>query len=377
MSLVSHHHEHDISDEAGLAHLAASLRAAPSVGVDLETNSMYVYRARLCFVQLSTEDEIFIVDTLDDRLDARALNEPFLDASRRKIFHDAQGDLRVLAGSGIRVVNLFDTQRAAMFLGLPKIGLGDLVEERFGIRLAKEHQTANFGERPLPPDLRTYVANDVRYLLPLAEQLEAEAKEKGIHEELQLEFQRLTEEGCEPETPPRPKLANGARDPLGLAIAAAADRLRHREAEARDIPVGRVLANAAVGEIALHRPTTMKDLARLQGVKTSFTRPAGEELLAEITRLAGLAMTGGLPPAPKPPDAKRDPTRRAREEKIRAWRSEAAKARGVVPSVILPTPVIERLVSQPPNDLDDLAQIPWLGEKRLRMYGQALLSVLG
>lgn len=368
-----HHREHDIRDPEGFSRLVDSLRSEPALAVDLETNSMHAYRSRLCFVQLATAESIFIVDTLG--LDATPLNDPFQSSETRKVFHDAQGDLRVLASSGIHVRNLFDTQRAAMLLGLPKIGLGDLVEERFGIKLKKEHQTADFGQRPLPEELRAYVADDVRYLLPLARELEEEAREKDIAEELALEFERLAEENDEPETPPRPKLPGPARDVLGLAIAEAADRLRHREAKGRDLPVGRVLANAAIGEIALRRPVSMRDLARIPGVKASFLRPAGDELLAEIVRLKALDEEGALP-KPEAPAARRDPHRRGREEKLKAWRSEAAKARGVVPSVVLPNSLVEALASTPPRALDDLANLRWFGEKRTRLYGGEILKIL-
>ena len=372
---TSPHREHDVSSAPALGTLAAGLESAGAIAVDLETNSMYAYRARLCFVQLATADDIWIVDTLAEGVDAVALAPAFLGPEKRKVFHDAQGDLRVLAGVGLRIRNLFDTQRAAMLLGLPKIGLGDLVETRFGVKLSKEHQTANFGQRPLPSELHAYVADDVRYLLPLAEQLEAEARALDILEELQLEFDRIAEECAQPETQPRPKLPPAAKDPLGLAIAEAADRLRNREAASRDQPVGRVLANAAVGEVALRRPATMKDLARIPGVKGSFTREAGDELLREIARLRGLAESGELPVPPPPP--KRDPLRRVREEKLKAWRAEAAKKRGVVPSVVLPTSVAERLAADAPRDLESLAQVPWLGEKRVRLYGRAILDTLG
>ncbi|HEY0840086.1 MAG TPA: HRDC domain-containing protein [Vulgatibacter sp.] len=371
---MSAHREHDVASGEALGAVASTLEAAPAVAVDLETNSMYAYRAKLCFVQLATADDIWIVDTLAEGVDAGTLKASFLSPSVRKVFHDAQGDLRILSQADLKVRNLFDTQRAAMLLGLPKIGLGDLVEARFGVKLSKEHQTANFGLRPLPKELHSYVADDVRYLLPLAEQLEEEAKALGILEELRLEFDRIAEENAQPEALPRPKLPNAARDALGLAIAEAADRLRNREAAARDQPVGRVLANAAVGEIALRRPSTMKDLARIPGVKGSFTRVAGDELLAEIARLRSLAESGGLPPPPAP--GKRDPQRRGREEKLKAWRSEAAKARGVVPAVVLPSQVAERLAGEPPRDLDELSRVPWLGEKRVRMYGPQILDAL-
>lgn len=375
MSLQTPHLERDIASAADLDHLRRSLDAAPALAVDVETNAMYAYRWRLCFVQIATESEILIVDTLAEGVDVQALAQSFGDPAKRKIFHDAQGDLRVLARDGLHVRGIFDTHRAATLLGVEKVGLGNLVESRFGVRLAKEHQTADFGLRPVPPELRSYVADDVRYLLPLAAELEREAREKEIWEELELEFERIAWEASQPEAPPRLKLPNQGRDAIGYAIGELVDKLRHREAAARDVPVGRVLANAALGEIVLRKPRNVKDLGRIPGVKASFVRPVGDELIEGIGRLSEAARKGELPPPPRP-EGRFDPTRRDREERLKAFRNEAAKARGVTPAVVLPAAVLDRLATEPPADLEALAQVPWLGEKRVHLYGEQLLAVL-
>lgn len=365
----------DVAAASEIEALQAALGAAPALAVDVETNAMYAYRGRLCFVQVGTGERIWVVDTLAPGVSPSIFAEAFADPGKRKVFHDAQGDLRVLARHGLEVRGLFDTHRAATLLGLERNGLGDLVEARFGVKLAKEHQTADFGQRPLPPELHAYVADDVRFLLPLAEQLEAEAREKDVLEELALEFERIAWEATQPEPPPKLKLPQGARDALGLAIARAADALRHREAAARDVPVGRVLSNATLAEIAVRRPQNPRDLARVPGVRSTFLRAAGDELLRAIRDLADAQRRGALPPPPRQ-EGRFDPARREREERLKAFRSEAARARGVTTSVVLPTPVLERLLSQPPRDLEALAQVPWLGEKRVRLYGDAILAAL-
>jgi len=365
----------DVASAGALPALRQTLAEAPALGVDVETNAMYAYRWRLCFVQIATEAQILVVDTLAPGVEPGALAEAFGDPGKRKVFHDAQGDLRVLAREGLHVRGLFDTHRAATLLGIEKVGLGNLVEARFGVKLAKEHQTADFGQRPLPPELHDYVADDVRFLLPLAEQLEQEARARDIWEELELEFERIAWEAAQPEPPPRLKLPTTARNPLGMAVAQLVDRLRHREAAARDVPVGRILANAALGEIATRLPKTERDLARIPGVKGSFLRAAGAEVLEGIARLGEAHRRGELPKLP-PPEGRRDPLRREREDRLKAWRNEAAQARGVTTSVVLPTPILERLANQPPQDLEELSRVPWFGEKRLRLYGEALLQLL-
>lgn len=375
MSAPERHHEHDVADPLAAEAAARAFAASPALAVDLETNAMHAYRARLCFLQVATPRDIWVIDTLAPGVRAATFSSVLLDASRRKVFHDAQGDLRVLAGEGLSVRGIFDTHRAATLLGLPRVGLGDLVAERFGVQLAKEHQTDDFGRRPLPPEIRSYVADDVRYLLPLAEQLEAEARAKGILEELELECERIAEECARPEELPRPRLPQQARTPLGLAVAEAVDAIRHRLARERDVPVGRVLANSAAGDIAARLPRTREELARIPGVKGSVIREAGGEILAAIARLVEAQARGELRP-PGTPRFRVDPGRKDRESRLKAFRAEAAQARGVTPSVILPTHLLETLSADPPADLEGLSRVKWLGEKRLAEYGPAILAAL-
>jgi ribonuclease D len=48
----------------------------------------------------------------------------------------------------------------------------------------------------------------------------------------------------------------------------------------------------------------------------------------------------------------------------------------VTPSVVLPNAIVDALARQPPRDPEALAQIPYFGEKRVRLYGQELLTLL-
>src|SRR5439155_4011128 len=87
-----------------------------------------------------------------------------------KFFHAAGGDLQYLAEAGVRVKGLFDTHRAATLLGWKKVGLADLALERLQVTLLKEHQQSDFSIRPLPPGVREYIADDVRYLVEIGRQ---------------------------------------------------------------------------------------------------------------------------------------------------------------------------------------------------------------
>src|SRR5688500_2881424 len=77
------------------------LSGAPALAVDVEADSMHAFRARLCYVQVGTDEDVLIFDTLAPGVDARALAPLFGDPARPKIFHAAGGDLQFLAEAGV------------------------------------------------------------------------------------------------------------------------------------------------------------------------------------------------------------------------------------------------------------------------------------
>ena len=48
----------------------------------------------------------------------------------------------------------------------------------------------------------------------------------------------------------------------------------------------------------------------------------------------------------------------------------------MTPSVVLPNSLVEELSAAPPRSLEALARVAYLGEKRPRLYGEAVLRVL-
>jgi ribonuclease D len=77
------------------------------------------------------------------------------------------------------------------------------------------------------------------------------------------------------------------------------------------------------------------------------------------------------------PEAKRvDSAQRKRGEALRAFRSAKAAGRKVTPSVVLPNPLSGDLARSPPSNLDELGRLPYLGEKRVRLYGREILLLL-
>jgi ribonuclease D len=372
----------DIETAASAAQAALELSTAPELAVDLEADAMHAFRARLCFVQVGTDTSIYLFDTLLPEVTVDGLAQIFANPAQTKFFHAAGGDLMFLSEVGIRVKGLFDTHRAATLLGWQKVGLADLVFERLQVKLAKEHQQSDFSLRPLPPAMREYIADDVRYLSEIGRQVREECRKADILEEVELDCQRLCDEAADrpaANAPFRVKLPRQELSKEKLAVGQALGRelhtLRLKWAEAANVPLGRMLSNAAVTAIALRPPTNMKTLARSEGVRGGFVREHGEEVLALVARLTEEAKTGVLEPEVED-KGPRDPKRRKREEALKAWRVEKATARKVTGSVVLPNPLVEQLASEPPPSLEALRVMPYFGEKRLGLYGEELLKLL-
>lgn len=373
-----HQPTHDVTDPAGTEAVVRALEPEQLFAVDLEADSMHAFRARLCYLQIGTDRDIWLLDTLAPGVEASAVAALFGDPLRTKVFHAAQGDLQFLAEAGVRVRGLFDTHRAATLLGWPKVGLADLVSERLGVALDKAHQQSDFSIRPLPAQMRTYIADDVRYLSELGRLVSAAVVAADIVEEVRLDCERLTDEAVA-----RPAVAAfgmkvsrtlpPADQAFQLAAGARLHALRLAWAEAEDVPMGRMLSNAAIQELVTRPPRDRKALSRTQGVRGQVVREHGDELLALLGELRAAADRGELPVPPAPT---RDPGRRRREEALKAFRGAKAAERGVTPSVVLTNPMVEQLAAAPPADLEALARVPYLGEKRVRLYGEALLRVL-
>ena len=82
---------------------------------------------------------------------------------------------------------------------------------------------------------------------------------------------------------------------------------------------------------------------------------------------------GDLAPAPALQVGDVDPELRAR---LRSWRSEVARERGVPAYVVLHDSTIDGIVRAWPTTLDELRGVPGIGDKKLEHYGAELLRLV-
>ncbi|MCA1658536.1 MAG: ribonuclease D, partial [Verrucomicrobiaceae bacterium] len=177
-----------IATDSQLAELLSQLEPHDRIAVDTEADSLHCYFEKLCLVQVSVPGHDYLIDPLAG-FDLKPLAETL--AGKEIVLQGADFDLRLLRRSlGFFATRIFDTVIAARLLGLRAFSLAALVERYFGVVLTKGSQKANWAQRPLPRQMAEYAMNDTRYLLPLAEKLEAELRERGRLEWFQQSCQR-------------------------------------------------------------------------------------------------------------------------------------------------------------------------------------------
>ena len=365
-----------IDNESAWEACIKDLKSHDTIAIDLESNSLYVYKEDVCLIQISAGETDYIIDP-QSGIEMEPLGEIIQNPDIEKVFHASEYDLILLKKIyNWEVSNLFDTMWAARILGVEKIGLANVLNAVFGVKLDKKFQTANWGKRPLSDDMLAYAQNDTHYLLRLRNHFEKELKAAGHWEEAQESFLLQAKVNL-PNTDFNPDNfwnLNGVRDlpPANKAICKALFIFREREAEKFDQPLFKIFDNRRLVQLANDPPRNMEELFNTRGVPGWYVRRRGTNMLRAINR-------GKSDPIPKRP--KRDPRPAQdildRYDAMLEWRKERAKARGVDSDIILNKEgcwVIGKGNPQTQEELMEYADVA--GPYRLNKYGTEILEQL-
>jgi ribonuclease D len=362
-----------VNTTKSLEQMIADLVTQHRVAVDTESNSLHAFREQVCLVQFSSTTTDYLVDPLVLK-DLAPLAPIFSNPNIEKIFHAAEYDLICLRRDfHFTFANLFDTMHAARVLGYSAVGLDSMLGEKFGLRMDKRHQKANWGARPLTKEQVHYARLDTHYLFDLRDVLEKELIKADRLLVAKEDFARA----CFEE--PKQKL-NGeswgrfsARKDLTLrelTIMAQLCKWRDHEAEKLNRPPYKVVMDDVFVALSKNPPEKKVDLSAA-GLSEKQIRLWGDALLAAIKR----GMNSPLAQR-KLPQIKNDAFLR-RVEKLKAWRKKVGIEVGVESDVILPKPYLALLAENPPENMDDLILLMKDTPSRVDKYGTQILKLFG
>lgn len=363
-----------VDQQSVFARMAAELSPQPRIAVDTESNSLHAYREQVCLIQFSTPQKDYVVDPLALQ-DLDALAPIFLSPDIEKIFHAAEYDLICLKRDfGFDFSNLFDTMHAARVLGYPQVGLDNLLAEKFGVKMDKRHQKADWAERPLTLAQIDYARFDTHFLFDLRDLLEKELREKDRWELAQEDFALACRVNDVKER------SNGSswkrfagRKDLSLRELTVLSELcecRDKIAEKLDRPVFKVVNDDMLIDIARQLPEKDVDLAGI-GLSARQISLWGQNLLKATRR--GLEAPLVTRDQPKRPN---DAVLR-RLEKLKAWRKKVAQSLSVESDIVLPKMYLGLLSEHPPKSLQELEAALKDSPTRFKKYGTELYRMIG
>lgn len=164
-----------------LRKMVAKLEKAAEVAVDVEHHEYRTYLGLVCLVQISANNEDYIVDALALRSEMQILNRVFANPDIVKVLHGARMDVLWLQRDlGLYIVNLLDTFVASQLLGLPKHSLAYLLQRYADFTAQKQYQLADWRVRPLPQELVDYARADTHFLIYVYQQLRHELLERKL-----------------------------------------------------------------------------------------------------------------------------------------------------------------------------------------------------
>jgi ribonuclease D len=291
-----------VTDTAALETLVEQARKAPVVGLDTEFMRERTYWARLCLIQLATDDVAAIIDPLAI-LDLSPLASLLSDSAVIKVFHAGSQDLEIFFREfGLATAPVFDTQLAATLAGFAQqVGYGALVKEVLGVPLDKGDTYTDWAKRPLSGTQIEYALNDVRYLPEIYRRLHDELERGNRLTWLADDFAELSDPSTYMVDPAEQwrrlkRLSSLSRRQLAVAREVAA--WREREAQRRNVPKRWLLGDEAVTEIARRSPKSTNDLEAIRGVSDKLPKAAYRSVIEAVT--AGLKVPDAeLPSLPK------------------------------------------------------------------------------
>ena len=367
-----------IDSRQGLQQVVDCFKNKKAIGVDMEMDSMFHYREKICLIQMATEQHTFIIDPL--KISNMSLIKPLFENRRiKKVFHGADYDVRsIFRDFKIDINNLFDTELASRFMGVHHSGLESVLNSRFDVVLDKRYQKKDCSQRPLPVHMVAYAASDACFLVPLARELEKELQQKKRLSWVKEECEWLSRVRTTVNDK-RPLFLNfkgaGRLKPRDLVVLEALLQYRHTIAMAKDRPLFKTIGNASLVTLVNRKPTSLKHLTASRALSTKQTKQYGRELIAIIEGAVNTP-SDQLPVYPRKRAPRLKPMVSHRISKLKTWRDAKAASLEIDASLVLTKMLIYDIAQKNPTSIQQIKTIDYLRKWRVTEFGREILELL-
>ena len=270
-----------INTQAELENVLTLMQQASTYGLDTEFIKVDTLWPKLGVFQVNVKDQVFLLDGAS--LDFQCFWTQLFQA-QQNIFHACGEDIDLIYHYADKkhLDNVFDTQVALSFLGHGlQVSYQNALKLILDIDIDKGQTRSDWLARPLSDEQMNYAANDVLYIMNLAEKIKSELITKQLYQQVLEDCQNLTFE-IALETP-KEKLysdvGNYRHSRIQLMQLQQLSVWREEMVKALNQPRSFILKSATMVDLVEVNPKNNFQLSQVKGIRPNIVREHGKTIL--------------------------------------------------------------------------------------------------
>lgn len=333
-----------VSEDDQLPRLLESIEASDLVGFDTEFVAEDCYQPDLCLLQLSTREDVFIVDPKSIQ-DLGPVWNTLVDPQRTVIVHAGREEtLFVFRTTGVAVPKLFDVQVAVGLLGGEyPASYGKLLQRILGENVPKGETRTDWRKRPLSRAQLDYAALDVLHLPELFDRLTSQLKELGRLGWLEDELTRRQANLIRTQEQEGWFRMSGVQSLQGkqLSIVRELWNWRDQRAQTKNMPARRVLRDDLIIELAKRGSSDARKISQIRGLH----HPGFQRFIPEIADCVSRGLPAPTPETPWSRLSKRPRPPGLLQQFLTAAMSYLCRTKSIAPAIVGTSDDVGKLAS--------------------------------
>lgn len=341
-----------VTEQSQLASVEKAVAEADVIGMDTEFVAEDCYQPDLCLLQISTRDEVFIVDP-KSLSDINPLWDLMVDGERTVIVHAGREEiLFAFRATGRPLSKLFDIQVATGLMGGEyPASYGKLLQKYLQETAPKGETRTDWRKRPLTKAQLDYAALDVLHLPQILDILLTQLSEVGRLDWLTDELERRQTNLLAVQEQEGWFRLSGVQSLHGkqLSIVRELWKWRDDRAQQKNMPARRVLRDDLIVELARRGVADSKKISQIRGLHHS----GFQRFLPEISEAISVGLESETPTAPWMGQSKRPRPPALLKQFLTAAMSYLCRTHSIAPAIVGTSDDVGRLATY------------WLYDKKL------------
>lgn len=270
-----------IQQQAELENVLHLMNQHSIYGLDTEFIKVDTFWPKLGVFQINIDRQVFLLD--GTTLDLSVFWDRIFQA-QQNIFHACSEDIDLIYHYSQKksLSNVFDTQVAMSFLGHGlQLSYQNALKQQLDIDIDKDQTRSDWLARPLSPQQMQYAANDVCYIVQLAEKIQQQLQQKGLYHFVLEDCQHLCQEIAQETAKEKlfSEVGNYRHSSKQLMQLQQLCVWREEMVKALNQPKSFVLKNSTLNDLVEKNPKNTLELSKCRDIRASVVREHGKIIL--------------------------------------------------------------------------------------------------